>query len=105
MFSPSASRMKSSATSRMRTQVRPSAASVAKGSATSSAATASAMSQRCARGVIAAVRSRPLAACLAHQARGPEDEDEHQHEEGEHVAVVAAEHPAGEIADVAGCEA
>ena len=41
---------------------------------------------------------------LAEQARRPQGQDQDQHDEGEDVLVVAAEHAAGQVADVAGAK-
>ena len=41
---------------------------------------------------------------FAQQARRPQRQHEDQHDEGEDVLVVAAQHAAGEVADVAGAE-
>src|SRR5688500_17744051 len=103
MLRPSASMTNSSATSTMRTHVRPSVASTTKGSTIKTAATA-AYSTKCLSALESAVTrhpSRSFRHLLPHQSRRPQHEHADEHQEGEDVAVVAAEHASREIADVA----
>ena len=50
---------------------------------------------------VMAISSSPVGHALAQQARGAQREHDDQHDEGEDVGVVAAQHAAGERADVA----
>src|ERR1700710_1147471 len=48
--------------------------------------------------------SSPVSHALAEQSLRPQRQHQDQHDEGEDVLVVAAEHAAGDVADVAGTE-
>src|SRR5208282_2828454 len=97
----------------MRTHALPATAPTANGSAASSNASA-AYAHHATRGSRFRFCQRPMRSSMklcsirnafAEQARGPENQHQDQHEEREHILVIAAEDAAGQIADVAGTEA
>src|SRR5512139_2251186 len=98
MFSPSASSTYSSAKSRMRTQKLPAYCATAGSTSNSTAAPMKTNS------LLRTRLSRTVGHPFAEQALRPHGEHEDQHDEGEDVLVVAAEHATGELADVAGAE-
>src|SRR5262245_9172663 len=98
MLRPSASSTYSSAKSMMRTQKLP-AYCATPGSTTSRKATATKTSS-----LFFSRLSGTVGHPFAEQALRPHGEHEDQHDEGEDVLVVAAEHAAGQLADVAGAE-
>src|SRR5687767_13491979 len=98
MFRPSASSTYSSAKSMMRTQKLP-AYCATPGSTSSRNAAAMKTISLCLTRL-----SRTVGHPFAEQALRPHREHEDQHDEGEDVLVVAAEHAAGQHADVAGAE-
>src|SRR5512143_3443555 len=99
MFSPSDRTTYSSARSSSRTHERPIAASTRNGSTASPRASSAKASQRGVRSTLGTF-DHPR----AQQARGTEHEHGDQHEEREHVLIVAAQKTAGQVADVAGAE-
>src|SRR5476649_195047 len=50
---------------------------------------------------VAPVASSPVSHALAQQSRGAEHQNRNQHQEGEHVLVIAAENIVGQITDIA----
>src|SRR5512142_367820 len=105
MFRPSASSTYSSAMSRMRTQALPKYCAT-KGAIASTMVAAiqvpSLLSLRFMVGFL--VRSGAVGDTLAEQALRAQRQHEDQHDEGEDVLVMAAQHVAGQVADVAGTE-
>src|SRR3569623_2046614 len=95
MFSPNARMTYSSARSSSRTHERPSPASTRNGSSASPSASREKASQR---------DLSTLDNARSQQARGAEHQHRDQHEECEHVLVIAAEEAAGQVADVARAE-
>src|SRR3954447_5647508 len=105
MFSPRASSTYSSAKSAMRTQKLPADCRM-KGRISSPMALNTTMRMRSRRSfgfMLALIRfsSGAVRHPLAEQPRGPQREHDDQHDEGEDVAVLAAQHAAGDDADVA----
>src|SRR5262245_50295099 len=98
MFSPSASSTYSSAKSMMRTQKLPAYCATAGSTNSSTAAPTNTSSLFLTR------LSGTIGHPFAEQALRPHGQHEDQHDEGEDVLVVAAEHAAGQLADVAGAE-
>src|SRR5512134_3224034 len=98
MFRPSASSTYSSAKSITRTQKLP-AYCATPGSTTSRKATATKTSS-----LFFNRLSRTVGHPFAEQALRAHGQHEDQHDEGEDVLIVAAEHAAGQCADVAGAE-
>src|SRR5512143_1229673 len=95
MFRPSARTTYSSARSSSRTHERPSPASTRNGSSASPSASNPKLNQR---------DLSTLDNARSQQARRAEYQHRDQHEEREHVLVVAAEEAAGQVADVARAE-
>src|SRR3954463_4753965 len=54
--------------------------------------------------IVMPYRSCPVRHPLAQQARGPQCQHDDEHDEGKNVGVVAAQHTAGQLADVAGAD-
>src|SRR5438067_12025245 len=102
MLSPSASSTYRSAMSMMRTQALPNCCATS-GTTSSAAATKMKPTTRLSLKLIMVVGSSscPVGHTLAQQALRSQGEHEDQHDEGEDVLVVAAQHAAGEQADVA----
>src|SRR5512139_255642 len=98
MLSPSASIAYSSARSSRRTHERPSPASTRNGSSANPSASSPNVNQR-ERDL---TRLSTLDNARTQEARRAEHQHRDQHEEREHVLIVAAEKAAGEVADVAG---
>src|SRR5438132_6991850 len=105
MFRPSASSTYSSAMSMMRTQALPNCCAIS-GTMSSAAAAKRKPTTRLSLKLIMVVASssRPVGHALAEQALRPEGEHEDQHDEREDVLVMAAQHAAGDHADVAGAQ-
>src|SRR3990167_4210311 len=102
MFRPSASSTYSSATSMMRTQALPNCCATS--GVTSRKIPARMKTTSLFFSMMVLRGSGAIRHALAEQALRAQREHEDQHEEGEDVLVVAAEHAAGERADVAGAE-
>src|ERR1700741_5344566 len=101
MFSPSASSTYSSASAMMRTQPWPNCAAMSGSAISASAATMNTISLVCLFICCMACSSSPIRDALAHQAGRPQGEHQEQHQKGEDLDVLAAEHAAGELAEVA----
>src|SRR3954454_990850 len=102
MFRPRASITYNSAASAMRTQALPCVCSTSGNTSSATAATANTAylfcrSMKC----IMLPASCAVRHTLAQQSGRPQGEHRNQHDEGEDVRVVAAQHAAGERADVA----
>src|SRR5512135_1111163 len=102
MFSPSASSTYSRAMSAMRTQKLP--ASWNRIGSTSSATAASRKITSLFFMVVSPLSSGAVGHALAKQTLRTQRQHQDQHDEGEDVLVVRAEHAAGEVADVAGAQ-
>src|SRR5437762_5412421 len=100
MFSPSASSTYSRPKSRMRTQKLPACWAMSGRTSNASAARRKTTSLF----FMMSPSSGTVGHTLTEQALRAQRQDENEHDEGEDVGVVAAQHPAGELADVAGAE-